>query len=591
MGDLISHSRPRRLTLELLGGMNDGIPQLTALGNVEHSTRRNIFDSAMNITRLCASFSIVVVVSASTVSQAQHAPNPSLGAHHQQFGNVHFAVSCSPAAQEQFDIAVSMLHSFYYPETIKAFKKVAEIDPDCAMAYWGIALSQRPNPLVPPFAPEALHQGAEAIEQGKSLHPKTQRERDWLDAAERFFKDSDTVDQKTRTKAYEKAMERLYARYQDDNEAALFYALALNESADLSDKNHTNQLKAASILEKVKAEVPNHPGVIHYLIHSYDYAGLADRAVSAADEYAAIAPSAPHALHMPSHTYSMLGMWEKSIDSNKACVAASKEFARQHNPPGVADPTEAHALDFMEYDYLQLGQDKQAKDVVEEAASLKKFSTVRRTVSLGLAAVPSRYVLERGAWTEAVQLQPLDSPYAYAQSITYFTRAMGAANTGKTTQAREEIDKIRAAYQADTAKADQYWAEQSNILLQAASAWLAHAEHNDIEAVKLMRRAADLEDSTDKNVAMENRLFPMRELLGYMLLELKQPKQALMEFEASLKMNPNRLRGLYGAATASEMLGNRDVARQWFEKLNALTHAADSGRREVRETRAFLAAK
>jgi len=482
-----------------------------------------------------------------------------------------------------------MLHSFYYPDTIKAFKKVTELDANCAMAYWGIALSQRPNPLVPPFAPEALQRGFEAIQKGKSLNPKTQRERDWLDAAEPFFKDSASVDQKTRTKAYEKAMERLYAGYPDDNEAAIFYALALNESADLADKSRANQLKAASILEKVRVREPNHPGVLHYLIHSYDYTGLADRAVSAADAYAAVAPIAPHALHMPSHTYTILGMWERSIESNRAALAAAKKYAREHNAPGIAEPYEPHSLDFMEYDYLQLGEDKQAKAVVEEAASLSKFSSERATVACGLAAVPARYVLERGAWTEAAQLQPRESQYAYSQAITYFARAMGAAKTGNTKQAREEIEKLRAAHAADVTKPNgAYWAEQSNILLQAASAWLAHAEGNDAEAAELMHSAADLEDSSEKDVAMETRLYPMRELLGYVLLELKQPKEALTEFQASLRVNPNRLRGLYGAAKASEMLGDRNAARLWYEKLNELTLRADPGRPELREARIFL---
>jgi hypothetical protein len=543
----------------------------------------------MTFTRFCVSLCIILVFSPSAVSLAQATANTTSTAHDHHFGTVHFPVSCSPAAQAQFDTAVSMLHSFYYPETIKAFTKVTEIDPTCAMAYWGIALSQRPNPLVGPFAPEALQRGFEAIRKGKSLNPTTQRERDWLDAAEPFFRDAAKLDQKTRTKAYEKAMEQLYVRYPDDSEAAVFYALALNESADLSDKSHANQLKAAAILEKVKVQQPNHPGVLHYLIHSYDYPGLADRGKSAADQYAAIAPSAPHALHMPSHTYTILGMWEKSIESNKAALAAAKDYAAQHNPPGVADATQPHFLDFMEYDYLQLGQDKQAKAVAEEAASLNKFSSMRPAVAFGIAAVPARYVLERGAWADAAQLQPRESQYAYTQAITYFARAMGAAKTGNTKQAREDIETLRAAHQADLAKPDQaYWAGQSNILLLAASAWLARAEGNDGEAVKLMRSAADLEDSSDKNVAMENRLFPMRELLGYMLLELKQPKAALNEFEGSLKVNPNRLRGFYGAAKASEMLGDRDTARQWYEKLNMLTRAADPGRPELREAKTFL---
>ena len=544
----------------------------------------------MNVTRRCVvSCTIMALTASSAALSAQETANTTSTEHVHTFGAVHFPVSCSPAAQTQFDTAVSMLHSFFYPETIKAFTRVTEIDPTCAMAYWGIALSQRPNPLVGPFAAEALQCGFEAIQKGKSLNPKTQRERDWLDAAEPFFKDAAKLDQKTRTKAYEKAMEQLYLGYPDDDEAAVFYALALNESADPADKSRANQLKAATILEKVLVTQPNHPGAIHYLIHSYDYAELADRAVSAANQYAAIAPDAPHALHMPSHTYTMLGMWQQSIEANKAALAAAKKYAAQHNSPGTADPSEPHFLDFMEYDYLQLGQDKQAKALVEEAASLNKFSSMRPSVAFGVAAVPARYVLERGAWADAAQLQPRESQYAYTQAITSFARAMGAAKTGNTEQAREDIEKLRASHQADLAKPDQaYWAGQSNVLLQAASAWLAHAEGNNAEAVKLMRTAADLEDSTDKNVAMENRLFPMRELLGYMLLELKQPKEALNQFQASLKVNPNRLRGLYGAAKAAEMAGDRTAARKWYEQLNVLTRAADPGRSEPQEAKVFL---
>jgi tetratricopeptide (TPR) repeat protein len=542
----------------------------------------------MTFTRVRLSFFLISMFGASAPLLEQATTNTASTAYY-HFGTVHFPVSCSPAAQAQFDIAVSMLHSFYYPETIKAFNEVTAIDPACAMAYWGIAVSERPNPLAGPFDSEALQLGFEAIQKGKSLSPKTQRERDWLAAAEPFFKDADKLDQKTRTKAYEKAMEQLYIHYPDDSEAAVFYALALNESADLADITRANQLKAAAILEKVKAQQPNHPGVAHYLIHSYDYAGLAELGKSAADQYAAIAPSSPHALHMPSHTYTILGMWEKSIESNKAALRAAKDYACQHYPPGTSDPSQPHFLDFMEYDYLQLGQDKQARALVEEAASLNKFPVMRPTVAFGLAAVPARYALERGAWADAAQLHPHESLYAYTQAITYFARAIGAAKSGNAKQAREDVEKLRAAYQSDLAKPDQaYWAGQSNILLQAASAWLARTEGNSAEGIRMMRSAADLEDASDKHVAMENRLFPMRELFGYMLLELKQPKTALHEFESSLKVNPNRLRGLYGAAKASEMLGDRETARQWYAKLITLTRASDPGRAELLEANVFL---
>ena len=344
---------------------------------------------------------------------------------------------------------MSLLHSFFYPETIKAFKKVIAIDPDCAMAYWGVAMSQRPNPLVRPFLPAALAAGEQAILQGLALAPPTQRERDWLAAAEPFFKDAGSRDQQTRSTLYEQAMERLYRRYPQDTEAAVFYALALNENADPADKTYRKQRQAATILERVRKLEPDHPGVLHYLIHSYDYPELASRGVSAADRYAGVAAGAPHALHMPSHTYTILGLWPKSIASNLAALAAARRYAAQHNSPGVADPTEPHFLDFLETDYLQLGEDRQARRVRDEAASLQRFSSVRPTVDSGLAAIPARYVLERGAWAEAARLETRPSQFPYARAITAFARALGAAQTGDVAAAGADIVQLRAARDAD----------------------------------------------------------------------------------------------------------------------------------------------
>ena len=507
------------------------------------------------------------------------------------YGNVHFPISCAPAAQEQFDRAVAMLHSFFYPETVKAFTKVTETDPKCAMAYWGIAISQRPNPLVPPFAPDALRRGYDAVEKGESLGTKTQREADWLNAMELFFKDSDKLDQATRGKLYANAMEQLYLHYPQDTEAAIFYALALLETVDPSDRDYTNQLKAAAILEKIEAQQPNHPGVVHYLIHAYDYQPLAARGLTAANRYADLAPSAPHALHMPSHTYSMMGMWEESIKANQAALAAANDYAAK-NYPDATNPAALHSMDFMEYAYLQLGKDKQAKAIADQAAAVKKIQAPGMTMSTdnALAAVPARYALERGDWARAAILEPHPGLSGYAGAITYFVRTIGALKTGDTEGAHQDIDRLKELYASYAGKPDEaYWASQTQVLFQAASAWLILKQGEKDRALVLMRAAVDLDESSEKNVAMENRLVPMRELLGYMLLEIGQPKQALAEFEASLKAKPNRLRGYYGAAKAAEGAGDGAAARTLYGKLVTLTKNADTERAEVIEAKAFLA--
>lgn len=516
----------------------------------------------------------------------QH-PEPA-SADKRQYGHVHFPVSCSAPAQDQFDTAVSMLHSFFYPETVKAFTKVTEIDPTCAMAYWGISISQRPNPLVPPFPPTALKAGLEAAQKGLVLNPATQHEKDWLAAIEVFFKDYDKNDQLTRAKLYTTAMQQMYERYPQDTEAAVFYALALNESATLADKTYANQRKAAVILEKVLSQQPEHPGAIHYLIHCFDYAPMAHEGIDAANKYASIAPSAPHALHMPSHIYTMMGMWEESIRSNQLALATDQQYAAK-NYGDAHDPSELHFLDFMEYDYLQLGQDKQAKTLVDQAASIKKLAFVRPPIDAAFAAIPARYALERGAWAECAVLEVRPTTFPYAEAITRFARAVGAVKAGNVAAAHAELERLRAIHEVLATKPDTaYWGTQSEVLMTAASAWITRAEGHNEEALKLMRAAADLEDGSEKHVAMENRLFPVREQLGYMLLEVNQPKQALAEFEQSLKASPNRLRGLYGAGRAAQLSGDTATANARYRQLMQLTKDAEGQRPEIVEAKKFL---
>lgn len=504
----------------------------------------------------------------------------------EKLGTVHFPISCTPAAQQQFDRSLAMLHSFWYPQGLKAFAEVTKTDPTCAMGYWGMAMSRRANPLVSAPDRAALQDGLEAIAKAKGAGAKTERERDYIAAIETYYKDWETLDYRTRVLAYEKAMEQMYSRYPEDSEAAIFYALALNEAVTVSpaDKNYTRQLKATAILEKVLAAQPEHPGALHYLIHSYDYPPLAARGLDAARRYGDVAPSAPHALHMPSHIYSMLGMWQESIKANRAALNVA---------PGYV-----HAMDFMVYAYLQGAQDGEAKRLLEQSAALEKTQASAAANPTGavlagytaFAAIPARYAIERGAWAEAAALEPHPST-PVADAITHFARAVGAARRSDLVDARKEIAQLRQIEDALLQSKQDYWTEQVDIQLSAASAWVAYTEGKKAEALKLMGSAADREDASEKHVAMENRLWPMRELLGELLLAVHQPAQALKEFQTSLQAAPNRFRGFYGAAKAAEQSGNREMARSYYAKLLSLCSQADAERPELAEAKAYLTQK
>jgi len=508
----------------------------------------------------------------------------------QELGRVHFQTSCTPQAQEKFDRGLAMVHSFVYPDSVQAFTEAAAADPQCAIAYWGIAISHRPNPLILPLAAAVLKNGWEAVEKGKAIGAKTEHERDWLAAIELYYKEYDKVDQTTRGLAYEKAMEQLTQKYPDDQEAAIFYALALNETALPSDKTYAKQLKAGAILEKVAATLPEHPGVLHYLIHTYDYPPLAQRGLDAANKYAHVAPAAQHAQHMPSHTYSMLGLWQQSVDSNsKSRVRAQEQAARLW--PGATHPSEPHHLDFAEYALLQMGKEQQARQLRDESNAIKKLGFDFLGSYTGLAAVPARFALERQAWNEAAGLEPRGSQFPQAEAITYFARAMGSARSGNLAAADQEVAKLKELRAALDKANQSYWTEQVEIQMLAASAWIAKAKGQNEEAAKLMRAAADLEDNSEKHIAMENRLYPMRELLGDLLLEQQQSVAALKEYETSFQSTPNRLRGLYGAAKAAQGAGQAEKTAAYFRKLGELTKESNSDRLEIREAKAFLAGR
>jgi tetratricopeptide (TPR) repeat protein len=505
----------------------------------------------------------------------------------EKLGKVHFPVSCSAAAQEQFDRAVALLHSFWLDEAGKAFAAIGQADSGCAMAHWGTAMTLFGNPFTWPLSGKALPDGWAAVEKAKAAPAKTQRERDYIGAVEAFYKDWDKADHRSRALAYMNAMEGLAQRYPEDTEASVFYALALDVTALPTDKTYANQLKAARILEKVFAEQPDHPGVAHYLIHSYDFPPIAAQGLTAARRYASIAPSAPHALHMPSHIFTRRGLWEESIEMNRRSAVTSKSHFDS-----------LHAMDYLEYAYLQGARDRDAKRVLDEITAIKKVDREHLVTAYALAAIPARYALERGRWVDAAALLPYpnekDFPWSnfpQGMAILVYARALGAARSGDAPAVRKEIETLETLREAMMKAKIAYWAQQADIQIKVASAWAAFAEGNKQEALKLMREGADMEDASEKHPVTPGHVLPARELLGEMLLELNQPALALKEFEASHKVEPNRFRGLYGAARAAAQSGDTAKAKTHYEKLVVLSQNADTERSEIKEAKAFLSKK
>ena len=508
-----------------------------------------------------------------------------------KLGKVSFQTSCTPPAQAHFTRGVAMLHSFWLDAAIKEFTEAAQVDPTCGIAGWGVAMAWMGNPLAAPPSARGLKEGWAAVEKAKTIGSKTQRERDWVAAIEIIYKDADKVDHRTRATAYEKAMEQLSARYPDDRESAVFYALALNMTLNPNDKTYANQLKAAAILEKVFAEQPQHPGVAHYLIHSYDFPPIASKGVTAARRYASIAPAAPHAQHMPSHIFTRVGSWQESIDSNRASARAAQE-ALKDNTIGLRSYESLHAYDYMMYAFMQLAKDREAKALMDEVVATRKLNVDHFAGAFALAAIPARYTLERGRWADAaaLSLTPSDlgwDKFPQAESITWFARGIGAARSGNVADARQSLARIEALRDTLRAAKNTYWAEQSENQRLAVAGWIARAEGKNEEAVALMRQAADREDATEKHPVTPGALFPAREMLANLLLDLGQPGPALVEFERSQKSDPNRFRSLAGAARAAELAGDRDKARGFYAKLTALAATADTERPELTQAKAF----
>ncbi len=499
-----------------------------------------------------------------------------------KLGQVNFETSCKPEAQKLFNQGMLYQHSFWYRASQNVFEDVLKADPECGIAYWGIALSLLWNPHTAPPA-KNLADGAAAIAKGKSIGAKTARERDYLDALGVMYADFDKVDHRTRLQAYTRAMEQLAQRYPNDDEAQIHYALALNTSASPADKTYANQLKGAAILEPISQRQPDHPGVAHYLIHLYDYPPIAEKGLDAARRYARIAPAAAHAQHMPSHIFTRVGYWSESIASNAEAARVAKEAKDFHD--------QLHAMDYEVYAYLQLGQDQKAKAIIEEMTTVTGLTENYLPGPYALAVSPARFAIDRGDWKAASELQVRPSPLAQVQAITYFARALGAARSGNPDAAKPDIARLVELRDRLRDAKDAYWSGQVDIQWQVATAWVLYAEGKTDEALNSMSAAADAEDKTDKHQVTPGVPKPARELYGVMLLERGKPAEALAAFETTLKKEPNRLGACIGAAKAAEKAGDTAKAEEYYKKVVSIAGDADKSRTEVSEARAFLAKK
>ena len=504
-------------------------------------------------------------------------------------GAVQFATSCTEPAQTAINRAVALLHSFQFSRAIDGFKTVLREDPACAIAYWGVALSEWGNPFAPGQKDKAqLDSGLQSAKRGESPGPKTERERAYLTAVGKLYDDYEGTPQQGRLLAYRDAMAKVAANYPDDPEAQIFYALALAAAEDPGDKTYADRLEAGAILERMFVREPAHPGLAHYIIHAYDVPALADRALAAARRYAEIAPDAPHALHMPSHTFTRLGYWQESIDSNVAAASAARRQGQTAE--------ELHASDYETYAYLQTGQDDAAGRILAALPEIaSRFDPKALLVGAGppsagyfaLAAIPARYALERQDWHQAEGLVVSETPFPYAEVITWFARGLGAARLRHATQANEAAAALGRIRDRLATANERYWSQQVEIQATAVSAWSALAAGRTEEALRQMESAAGMEDRTEKSVVTPGPLSPARELLGEMFLEMNEPARALVEFEATLKREPRRFRSLYGAAHAAQLSGRADVGRQYFAELLTICERSDKpGRAEIKEARA-----
>src|SRR6476661_2257588 len=524
-------------------------------------------------------------------------------------GKVTFPITAPADVQSDFARGVALLHSFFYEEARRVFTSVAELDPKCAMAQWGIAMTWW-HPIWTPPTPDEMSAGKAAIQKAMAMSAGTDRQRQFITALNVYYNTPDSstaaavgqschgpVGTRDRVIAYEKAMRQLRDKYPDDFEAQTFYAFAVLATgyATPNDTSLSKQLEAAGILEKLWKQNANHPGVVHYLIHAYDYPQFAQRGLTAAQTYNSIAPWVPHALHMPSHIFTRLGMWDESIAANQASAEASRAYAAMRHRD-AAEAEELHALDYMAYSYLQEAQDAEAKKIVDIAAKVKKTNPeLEFSAAYALAAIPTRYAFERNDWAAAANLAipnlPHWSSFPFMEALIEYGHALGRAHTGDVEGARRAIARMQQLRDATKEPKFDYFKSHLDLQMQAASAWVAAAEGKKKEAIDMLRRAADSEDILGKHPVSPGAFVPIREQLGALLLEMAQPTDAQREFEAALKIYPGRFRGLYGAAQAAELAGDNQGASRYYTKLAAQTSKAGSSRDELNHVREFLSAQ
>lgn len=518
---------------------------------------------------------LFVLVTAALSTLSLIADEPQSHHDHSALGNIgaaSFPSSCTKAAQKEIDRGVTLIHSFWYSEAEAAFRRGADADPKCGSAWWGIAMSNY-HPLWAPPTPAELATGREAAQKARTIGAKTARERDFIDAINVFYDKSDSLDHRSRAVAFQNSMENVAARYPKDLEASIFYALSLNGTALPSDKSYANQKKAAEILNRILPRAPEHPGIAHYVIHSFDYPALAQLALPAARTYAKLAPGSPHALHMPSHIFTRLGLWDESISSNLASADKARKYVAARRGPRVTSFDELHAIDYLVYAYLQQRRDESRtlRDALERATELDHPNFA---AAYALGAVPARYTMERRQWKEAAALRApvFDWEKApYAEANVHFARSIGASRSGDLELARDGLARITMIRQQLVEQKNSYWADQVEIQRKSAEAWLRFAENKKDKALELMRQAADLESSTEKHPVTPGAVIPARELLADLLLEMGRPDEALVEVELSLRDSPNRWNGLFLASRAAELGGKLEKVSEYQAKMASLT--------------------
>jgi tetratricopeptide (TPR) repeat protein len=509
-----------------------------------------------------------------------------------EFGSVGFETSCSEKVKKEFDLAITLLHSFEYDEAEKVFAKVIDKEPECAMAYWGVAMCNYHQVWPSPPSQAELEKGAKAITIAQSLTQKSKRETDYINAIASFYKNWNTINHRIRSKNFEMAMEKIYKDYPADKEAAVFYALSLDGAADPADKSFSNQRKAGDILTALYADEPNHPGIVHYIIHSYDYPELAALALPAARKYASIAPSSAHAQHMPSHIFTRLGLWDECINSNLISTSSAKCYAETAGIKGHWDE-ELHGMDYLVYAYLQKGDNNRAKQQYDYLQTITEVYPVNFKDAYAFAAIPARYFLENKMWEEAagMEMHPADFPwqkFPWQKAIIHFTRLLGSVHIGKLDSARIELKNLNTTYDTLTAQKDIYKANQVMIQVKTGEAWILFGERKLNEALQMMTTAADMEDKTEKSPVTPGEVLPANELLADMLLQLNKPAEALITYEADLKNHRNRFNGLYGAGLAAEKSGNREKANSYYMQLITIANSPGSNRPELETARSFL---